>query len=54
MPLILSYEESKFYKTCADASITMAMIGYSGQHHLLGIIEGAKRFFKILGLSSFR
>ena len=32
------------YKICSDASIAMAGISYSGQCHLLGIIEGAKRF----------
>ena len=51
MPLILSYAESKnIYKTCGDASITMARIGYSDQHHLISIIEGGKKFSQEFGI----
>lgn len=45
MPLVLDYEATKcLYSRCGDAHITMARIGYSNQHHLLGIVEGAARF----------
>ena len=51
MPLVLSCEQaSNLYKICSDASITMARIGYSDQHHLLGIVEGAKRFSQQYGI----
>ena len=45
MPLILDYEPTAgLYRRCADAGLTMARIGYSDQHHLLGIVDGAARF----------
>ena len=45
MPLILDYEPAAaLYRRCGDARLTMARIGYSDQHHLLGIVEGAARF----------
>ena len=45
MPLILDYEPSAaLYRRCGEARLTMARIGYSDQHHLLGIVEGAARF----------
>lgn len=45
MPLILDYEPTAaLYRRCADARLTMARLGYSDQHHLLGIVDGAARF----------
>ena len=45
MPLILDYEPTAaLYRRCGEARLTMARIGYSDQHHLLGIVEGAARF----------
>ena len=45
MPLILDYEPTAaLYRRCGDARLTMARIGYSDQHHLLGIVDGAARF----------
>ena len=45
MPLILDYEPAAaLYRRCGEARLTMARIGYSDQHHLLGIVEGAARF----------
>jgi fructose/tagatose bisphosphate aldolase len=51
MPLILDYEPTAaLYRRCADASLTMARIGYSDQHHLLGIVDGAARFARDHGI----
>ena len=45
MPLILDYEPTAaLYRRCGEARLTMARIGYSDQHHLLGIVAGAARF----------
>ena len=45
MPLILDYDATAaLYRRCGEARLTMARIGYSDQHHLLGIVEGAARF----------
>ena len=52
MPLILDYEPTAdLYRTCADAGLTMARIGYSDQHHLLGIVDGAARFAREHGIA---
>ena len=52
MPLILDYESTAaLYRRCADARLTMARIGYSDQHHLLGIVDGAARFAREHGIA---
>ena len=52
MPLILDYQPTaRLYRTCADAGLTMARIGYSDQHHLLGIVDGAARFAREHGIA---
>lgn len=52
MPLILEYEPTAaLYRRCADAGLTMARIGYSDQHHLLGIVDGAARFARDHGIA---
>ena len=52
MPLILDYEPTAaLYRRCADARLTMARIGYSDQHHLLGIMDGAARFAREHGIA---
>ena len=51
MPLILDYEPTAaLYERCAGAGLTMARIGYSDQHHLLGIVDGAARFARDHGI----
>ena len=52
MPLILDYEPTAaLYERCAGAGLTMARIGYSDQHHLLGIVDGAARFAREHGIA---
>ena len=52
MPLILDYEPTAaLYRRCGGARLTMARIGYSDQHHLLGIVDGAARFAREHGIA---
>ena len=52
MPLILDYQPTAaLYRRCAAAGLTMARIGYSDQHHLLGIVDGAARFAREHGIA---
>ena len=45
MPLVQDYEETlELYRTCADANLVMARIGYSDQDQIQGVVRGAARF----------
>jgi fructose-bisphosphate aldolase class II len=51
MPLVLDFDSTwRLYRFCAENDLVLARIGYSDQDQLQGIVRGAARFARELGI----